>query len=140
MLKLKSIWIFIAKNAVNVFKNVLSTIGNVFNSIVSAVKSAFTSIFTMIKNIVSFSIDDALDSLLEFEDGILTFFLETLPKLPQFLASAFQSVSTLLSSLDSMINYEELEKTVNSIIELLTDNLPKAFSSAVNIFKKTLDI
>ena len=128
----------IAKNAVNVFKNVLSTIGNVFNSIVSAVKSAFTSIFTMIKNIVSFSIDDALDSLLEFEDGILTFFLETLPKLPQFLASAFQSVSTLLSSLDSMINYEELEKTVNSIIELLTDNLPKAFSSAVNIFKKTL--
>ena len=128
----------VAEGIAKGFKKAFESIQKMASKIVSVISSTFKAGYSALKKMTDFSIDDSLEALLKFEDGILTFFLETLPKLPQFLASAFQSVSTLLSSLDSMINYEELEKTVNSIIELLTDNLPKAFSSAVNIFKKTL--
>lgn len=119
------------------FSKAFESMQKMASKIVSVISNTFKAGYSALKKMTDFSIDDSLEALLKFEDAILTFFLETLPQLPQFLASAFQSVSTLLASLDSMINYDELEKTVNSIIELLTDNLPKAFSSAVNIFKKT---
>ena len=43
--------------------------------------------------------DTALEGLLKLEDKILTFFMETLPKIPQFIASALQSVSVMLSTI-----------------------------------------
>ena len=128
-----------AKNAIKVFKNIAGTIKKVFEKIGSVVKSAFSGIFSIIKKLVDFSINDALDSLLKFEDGILTFFVETLPMLPQFLESAFNSVITLLDTLESSIDYEKIEKDLSSMINTLTTNLPKAFESATNIISNSLN-
>lgn len=128
-----------SKNVIKVFKNIAGTIKNVFEKIGNVVKSAFSGIFSIIKKLVSFSIDDALDSLLEFEDGILTFFVETFPMLPQFLESAFNSVIALLDTLESSIDYEKIEKDLSSMINTLTTNLPKAFESATNIISNSLN-
>lgn len=127
-----------AKNAIKVFQNIAGTIKNVFDKICNVVKNAFSGIFSIIKKLVDFSINDALDSLLKFEDGILTFFVETLPMLPQFLESAFESVITLLGTLENVLDYDKIEEDLSSMINTLTKNLPKAFESATSIVSNSL--
>lgn len=123
----------VCKGIAKGFSTAFQTVGKIINKTLSAVKNAVSDTLSAIKKVVSFSVDDSLDALLAFEDGILTFFVETLPKLPQFIESAFGSVISLLETLDSVIDFDKLERDLSSMINTISDKLPKAFESALNI-------
>lgn len=95
-----------ASNAVNIMKKVASTIKNV----ISKIGSIFTKLF-------AFNPDEALDNLLKFEDAVLTFFVETLPKLPAFFESAVQSISVLIQTILEVIDFEQISNIIASIIK-----------------------
>lgn len=107
----------IAKNIVSTVKKVISTIGNIF-----------TSLF-------EFNPDQALDNLLKFEDSVLTFFVETLPKLPSFFESAVQSIVVLISSILNVINFD----TINGIIESIIKSLGNLVTSVAQYFNRNAD-
>lgn len=133
-----------SKGAINLTKGMVKGMAKAFETIGSAVKKVISGIKSMVsismnalKKIVDFSVDDSLQALLEFEDGILTFFVETLPRLPQFLESAFNSVSVLLSSLANSMNLDKMEKTFSSIITTITDKAPTTFGNLVTLVTRT---
>jgi len=99
-----------AQNVASVFSKIASTIKNVF----SAVGNIFTKVF-------EFNPDEALDNLLKFEDSVLTFFVETVPKLPQFFASAFESIATLIKSVMNIIDFEQIASIIGNIAGGLFD-------------------
>lgn len=120
----------IAKKTVEVFKKVVSTIKDVFNSITNIVKNiadAFSKLF-------EFNPDEALDSLLAIEDAILTFFIETLPKLPNFFETSFSSVLNLINTLINSIDWEKIKGILTSIIQTFTTYVPGIIQGITNLF------
>lgn len=120
----------IAKKTVEVFKKVVSTISNAFSAIVNLVKS----IGNIFSKLFEFNPDEALDALLGFEDAILTFFVETLPKLPSFVETAFSSLSGFLNSLGASISFDNIHTSLESIVTSVTTYAPQIVSSVVGIF------
>lgn len=120
----------IAKKTVEVFKKVVSAISNAFSAIVNLVKN----IGNIFSKLFEFNPDEALDALLGFEDTVLTFFVETLPKLPSFVETAFSSLSGFLNSLGASISFDELHTELESIVKSVTTYAPQIVSSVVSIF------
>ena len=98
-------------------KNFASTAINVFKKVASGIKNAISGIGNFFKNLFSFNTDDALDELLKFEDAILTFFVETLPKLPGFFESAIQSIVILIKNVLSLLDFNQISNIIESIIK-----------------------
>lgn len=120
----------IASKTGEVFKKVANTIKNAFSkitSIVKSVKDIFTKLF-------EFNIDDALTALLKVEDAILTFFVETLPRLPSFFESAFASVLRTIKSLIDYIDWGKVAEFLTSIINTFVNYAPEIVSGIVEIF------
>ena len=111
-----------AKNLLNAFKKIPKDL----KKILSSVKGIFTKAF-------KFNPDEALDSLLAFEDSVLTFFVETLPKLPQFFASAVQSISVLFQTLANVIKGEQIAQVIGMIMQNITRELPVILESGIKI-------
>ena len=82
-----------------------------------------------------FNIDEALDAVLKIEDNILTFFVETLPKMPSFLASVLQSVRVLLRNIKNIVKRDDIAKLVFSMFKMISDNLPSMISDLADIFE-----
>ena len=102
-----------SKKVIKIFSDVAKTIKSIF----STGKSIFSKMF-------EFNPDEALDKLLVFEDKVLTFFVETLPKLPQFFASAFQSIGVLLQNVMNSGGLNIIGQIVSNIIETAVNNIP----------------
>ena len=124
----------IAKNTVNIFKNVVSNISSVFSKVKDVISNIFNGIKNIFTTLFEFDVDEALDNLLEVEDSILTFFVETLPRLPSFFESAFSSVLTLIGSITNSINWENVQKILSSIIETVVTYAPKIIKGIVDLF------
>ena len=124
----------IAKNTINIFKNVVSNISSVFSKIKDVISNIFSGIKNIFTTLFEFDVDEALDNLLEVEDSILTFFVETLPRLPSFFESAFSSVLTLIGSITNSINWENVQKVISSIIETVVTYAPKIIKGIVDLF------
>lgn len=105
-----------AENVAKVISKITSTIKNVF--------SAVGNIFNSALNLFNFNPDEALVNLLKIEDSILTFFVETLPKLPAFFASAVQSIMVLLDNLINRIDWGSVQSFLNSVIDVIIQNIP----------------
>ena len=129
-----------AQKIESAFKNVASKIAGAFKGIVGSVKGIFSKIFDG-------GIDSALDNLLVFEDKILTFFVETLPKLPQFVASALQSIGVLIQNIMSSGGFENLWTIFENIFDMvwegiewlikqITANIPKVIKMISSVIKK----
>lgn len=116
---------------------VTEVIGNIIN-VISNVSNYIVNIFNSIKYVLSklfeFDVDEALDNLLKVEDSILTFFVETLPRLPSFFESAFSSVLTLIGSITNSINWENVKKIISSIIETVVTYAPKIIKGIIDLF------
>lgn len=112
----------IGKKAIEVVKNVASNIKNVISKAVD-----------IFGNLFEFNIDDALDKILQWEDNILTFFVETLPKLPNFVKSVVQSVKSLLASVKSVLQTTDLKGIILDILDTLSSNLPQIVSEMMDI-------
>ena len=131
------------------FADVVKTMSKATEKIKGAMGKAVTFIkntFGAIKNVggvlskvFSFNTDDALDSLLAFEDKILTFFVETLPKLPAFFASAMQSISVLLQNVLNSDTFNALTDIFLTIVDTLTKALPDLIAMLFPIVEKIID-
>ena len=118
-----------AKKYADNIKNVLSKISSEMKKVFSSIKNVFSKALEIFK----FNPDDALDSLLAIEDTILTFFVETLPKLPQFFSSAIQSIVILLDTLLDSIDWEKVQSILNSIIDTIIENAPKIINQLLDL-------
>lgn len=115
-------------------KRVMSKVVQVINGMMGMVKG----IGNIFKKIFNFNIDDALDNLLVLEDKILTFFVETLPQLPQFLASAFQSISVLLQSIAKSGGFMNLADLLISMMQTVLNEVPKIVSALMPVVEHIL--
>ena len=120
------------------FSVVVNGIKTVMSKVMQTIKSikGFTGIF---KNIFEFNPDEALDNLLVFEDKILTFFVETLPKLPQFFKSVFQSISVLLQNILNSGGFKFIGDIIGNILESIVSNLPAIINGITDIVLQIVD-
>lgn len=137
----------IAKASVEAAKGISKGFTTAFQQIEKVAKglvNVFKNIFSALQKIVDFSISDSLDTILQFEDGILTFFVETLPQMPEFIASAFSSVVTLFDTLSGKVNFDglaesliesapEVINTVGRMFDAVLNALPSLFSNLINV-------
>lgn len=130
----------VASKSVEVFKKVVSTIKNAFSAIGNFIKSAFSGLTNIFSKLFDFNIDETLDNILKVEDSILTFFVETLPKLPSFFESAFSSVLKLIQSLINSVNWEDVKGVLNSIVNTFISNAPKIVDGIINIFTSMVKV
>ena len=125
------------------FSIALEGVKKVFNSIKGIIKNA-TGILS---KLFEFNPDTALDNLLVIEDKILTFFVETLPKLPQFVASALQSIGVLIQNIMASGGFENLWTIFENIFDMVWDgiewlikqitaNIPKIIKMISSVIKK----
>jgi len=135
------------KEVKNKLKDMLKLVGNyakevskVLNKITKVVKTVLNTIKNLAvsgKNILlkmfDFNIDEALDAILVFEDKILTFFVETLPKMPDFVKSVVQSVKTLLKTLKNIVKREDIANYLYSMIKTIGDNLPEMMTDLLSL-------
>lgn len=118
----------VTKNAVSKISGYMSKITKTF---ISSVKGIFIKAF-------KFDPDEALDSLLAFEDSVLTFFVETLPQMPSFVDSALESIEVLLNNLDSLIDEDKIAEIVEGMVKSLSDRLPRIVKTLMSVGKKLL--
>ncbi len=117
-----------------VFEKVGKVIANIFRKIGGFIKSGFASF----KKLFDFDPDEALVGLLKFEDKILTFFIETLPKLPAFISSALQSLSVMFSTLKLTIDKKQIKALITSITKSLKQYAPDIIENGLEIAKEVI--
>ena len=119
------------KNVLNEVSSIMQKIGKVIGRMFSGAKGLFTKLF-------DFNPDEALDGLLKFEDKILTFFVETVPKLPAFFKSALQSISVLLANIKLQVDAKKVKEFVAGFIKTLMQTLPEIVKTGAEIVKELL--
>ena len=112
-------------------KKVEKTFKKIAKKIVSTVKSVLSGIGNIFTRIVEFNPDEALDNLLKFEDSVLTFFVDTLPKLPAFFESAVNSIIHTIKQVLDALDFDVVASILESIIKSL-GNLVTAISTYIN--------
>ena len=126
----------ISENLNNIKKQMLlikEKIGNVASTVISVIQTignAISKAISTFKNLIEIDTDSMLDNLLEIEDKILTFVVETLPKLPSTLSTIITSMMKLFASLDWGSIARGFVSTVKEIITAISDNID-SFSEAI---------
>ena len=119
--------------------NVIKKVGNVLNRIGNVVKGLFQGGVSIFQKLFNFNVNDALDTMLKIEDNILTFFVETLPQLPQFFKSAMSSVSVLLENVLSIITPEKVAEVIKNIMSTIQEYAPIVIGAIGNILSNMLE-
>lgn len=127
-----------AKTVATVFKKVGEVISKVFTKSWEIVKGAVSKIASGFKSLVGLSVSDTLDALLKFEDGILTFFVETLPQLPGFIKSVLDSVGTLFNGLKDSIDVTQLSDIIENMVDYVASNLPDLVDDFFNVLSQIM--
>lgn len=121
----------------DVVKSISQKIGSAMKAVAKFAIKVGKSIASVLSKAIELNPDEALDELLVFEDKVLTFFVETLPKLPYYLMSALQSVTVLLNnvfdSFDPSIIAGMVEDAVDFAIEMLPGLIEKALNTITNL-------
>lgn len=115
----KKHWRETLNKIIGFMKTFAQTAINVFKKVASGIKTAISGIGNIFSKLFSFNVDDALDNLLKFEDSVLTFFVETLPKLPAFFESAIQSIIVLIQTVLSVLDFDQISNIIESIIKTI---------------------
>ena len=119
-------------------KQYAQKIKQIFSKVVSTIKNVFSSATDFFKKLFDFDIDEALDVVLQVEDNILTFFVETLPRLPRFVQSVMQSIRTLLRNLKNVIKRENISEAVSEMLKAVGDNLPELVNDLLDVLEKVV--
>ena len=127
------------KKVISSAKEMSKKVIKIFSDVAKTVKSIFSTGKSIFSKIFEFNPDEALNNLLVFEDKVLTFFVETLPKLPQFFASAFESVSVLLQNVMNSGGLDIIGGIINSIIESAINNIPNIVKMLGQLVMKIVD-
>ena len=127
--------------------NYTSKIENAFVSMArkigAVVRSAIGKMFSGAKGglgkLFDLNPDTALEGLLKLEDKILTFFMETLPKIPQFIASALQSVSVMLSTIKLNIDKKQIRAMIKNIMTTVKMFVPDILKVGLEIAREIVE-
>lgn len=124
----------IGKLFVNGVKAYIKMMKTAIDTIFKILKSAFD----VFKELINFNISDALDILLNFEDSVLTFFVETLPKLPEFVSTVLKSINIMLSTLINSVKAENVATVIYGILNELANNLPNIVQNILTIIQNMI--
>ena len=127
------------KKVVGKVSEIMKKVGNVLNKIGNIVKGLYQGGKNIFQQLFSFNVNDALDTMLKIEDNILTFFVETLPQLPQFFKSAMSSVSVLLESVLSIITPEKVAEVIKDIMATIQEYAPVVIGAIGDILSNMLE-
>jgi phage-related tail protein len=120
------------KNVLNEVSNIMQKIGKVIGKMFSGAKGGLGKLFDL-------NPDTALEGLLKLEDKILTFFMETLPKIPQFIASALQSVSVMLSTIKLNIDKKQIKAMIKNIMATVKMFVPDILKIGLEIAREIVE-
>lgn len=118
--------------AVKAIAKVIMGIIDVVRATFGILKSLFQTAFSYFTQIIDVNLDSAIEKLLAFEDKVLTFFFETLPKLPAFVKDVFSSLSSMLETLLSGLDPELLTNYFKEMINNVVDELPRFVSNLLS--------
>jgi phage-related protein len=130
---IKEIVKMVSSKVVNAFKKVFSEIGKAVKKIAGLVKSAFVTL-------IDFDNDKMLDSLLQWEDKVLTFFTEGIHQIPAFVKSVLQSVKVLTDNVMGLINSDEIKAGLTDIVQTVISELPAIIDNIANIISTLMEI
>lgn len=117
----------------NTISGTVKVIGKVMSAAVKLVSKSAKAIKNIFLKLIEFDNDEMLNSLLAWEDKVLTFFTEGASQIPAFVASALQSVSVLTDNIMNMISGEGIQKALENIIQSIVKEVPKIISNIANI-------
>ena len=124
---------------VSMAKDYTKKLADTLKKVASTIKNVFSKITNIFSGMFDISLDDALDTLLFFEDRVLTFFVETLPNLPNFLKSVVQSVKVLLKNLKAIVKREDVARIIFEMLKTIGNNLPEMISDLLDILENLID-
>ena len=127
------------KSVIKKLQPILKEIGKVLSSIGNIAKSMFQGGVSIFSKLFNIDIDTVLDTILKIEDKVLTFFVETLPRLPQFVASVMQSISVLLESVLQVVTPEKISEIIVSILQTIQEYAPTIIGAIAEILSNMLD-
>lgn len=120
-------------------KNAGVKIADTFKKVISSIKNVFSGISNLMTKLFEFKPNEVLDNILKLEDSVLTFFVETLPKTPNFFSSVLESIGVLIKSISGAVKAEDVRAIVRGILKLFTDNLPRMVEDLVIIIEELTD-
>ena len=115
------------------YKQMLDTAKNYTKAVVNVMKKMVSTIVKLFSKGINLNLDDLMNGVLEFEDKILTFFVETLPKIPGKVSSILDSVAVLL---ESITDYVDIEGIITDIFTRITKKLPAILKKAITLILK----
>jgi hypothetical protein len=118
---------------------IVNEIGKVLGRVANVAKSMFQGGVSIFKKVFEIDVDTVLDAILKIEDKVLSFFVETLPKLPQFVASVMQSISVLLESVLQVVTPERISEIIISIMQTIQQYAPTIIGAIADILSNMLD-
>jgi phage-related minor tail protein len=126
------------KKVTDVMKTLATKVTKVILSGIKIATKMLKTAFDVFKKLINFNISDALDILLKFEDSVLSFFVETLPQLPQFVSTVLKSINTMLSSLVNSVKAENIATVIYGILDELANNLPNIVQNILTIIQNMI--
>ena len=118
---------------------IVNEIGKVLGRVGNIVKSMFTGGVSIFKKVFEIDMDSVLNAILKIEDKVLSFFVETLPKLPQFVASVMQSISVLLESVLQVVTPEKVSEILINIMNTIIEYGPTIIGAISDIITNMID-
>jgi TP901 family phage tail tape measure protein len=128
------------KEIANMAEKFAANIKKAFSAVAKFTVNLFKGIGRLLNTAIEFNPDKALDDLLVFEDKVLTFFVETLPQLPEFLASALQSVGVLLNNVLKSIDTSAIKDVMGSIIKTVMSLAPSLVDAVLGIARSAFNM
>lgn len=132
-----------AKKAIDKVKKAFDGIKNVVKKVMASavkiMKTAFSGFTKIFSKLLDFNNDDMLNSLLAWEDKILTFFVEGASQIPAFVASALQSVRVLTENILGSLSDEGIKEGINNIVQSIARELPAIIGNILQILSVIFD-
>ena len=113
-------------------------IKQIFSKVLSSIKSVFSGGVSIFKKLFEINPDEILNNILKVEDSILTFFVETLPKLPNLVASIIQSVAVLAGNVRNILRSSDVRNIILSILNSISNNLPQIIKDVLAVMKEII--
>lgn len=126
-----------AKKAIDKVKKAFGTIKDVIKKVMESaikiVKSTFSGFVNIFSKLFEFDNDEMLNSLLAWEDKILTFFVEGASKIPAFIESALQSIRVLTENILGVLSDEGIKEGIQNIVKTIVRELPMIINNVLDI-------
>lgn len=123
----------VIQTTTKIVKNVMSKVGELVSKGISLVKKGFLKL-------IEFDNDKMLDSLLEWEDKVLTFFTEGIHQIPAFIKSALQSIRVLTDSVFQLISGDDIKRELSEIVKAIAEELPAIIDNIGNIISTLIEV